>query len=306
LENVDLHLKLTEGMHSWLHCHGIGTLERARELVDANLTGWDGGTIVPGYTIVTDYERDCWYRFAPDEATLVDRLFSGFCGDVTWPGLTDSEACAVCAADSICSLARESFRAAVARTRHYPFDRRTDYFYLRQHVLRSTINMVVFTRSAIEVRCPFFDYSVISFLFSLPSHVRRTTDFYRHVIHRRAPSMTTVPYDRDNQLPTPDRFRYYRHAALERGKRLLGRRIPSLKATRPWLYADYEEYLRTDLREWAEGILFDPRSGERGLFNQEAVRSLWERHLSGNELWTIGKIAPLIEIERVMRMIDEF
>jgi asparagine synthase (glutamine-hydrolysing) len=40
---------------------------------------------------------------------------------------------------------------------------------------------------------------------------------------------------------------------------------------------------------------------ERGLFDPAAVRALWDRHVSGKELWTIGKVAPLITIELVLR-----
>lgn len=68
----------------------------------------------------------------------------------------------------------------------------------------------------------------------------------------------------------------------------------------------YEHYLRTDLRAWSEGILFDGRLNERELFDSTAVRALWERHQRGNELWTIGKIAPLISVELVIRaLLDE-
>lgn len=63
---------------------------------------------------------------------------------------------------------------------------------------------------------------------------------------------------------------------------------------------------RTDLRAWAEGILFDPRARQRGLFDPDTVRALWERHLRGQKLWTIGKIAPLMTIELVLRgLIDD-
>jgi asparagine synthase (glutamine-hydrolysing) len=67
------------------------------------------------------------------------------------------------------------------------------------------------------------------------------------------------------------------------------------------LYADYEEYLRKDLRPWVEELLFGKHSLIRDWFDRAAVRSLWERHLSGRELWTIGKLMPLVTIEQVMR-----
>jgi len=74
-----------------------------------------------------------------------------------------------------------------------------------------------------------------------------------------------------------------------------------LYSQRATLYADYEEYLRRDLRAWAENILFDPRTEQRGIFNMAFVRSLIARHMSGREQWTIGKIAPLITFEMMMR-----
>jgi asparagine synthase (glutamine-hydrolysing) len=40
-ENLDFHLELTEGFHSWIHIHGMSTLPLAREIMQVNLTGWD-------------------------------------------------------------------------------------------------------------------------------------------------------------------------------------------------------------------------------------------------------------------------
>ena len=38
-----------------------------------------------------------------------------------------------------------------------------------------------------------------------------------------------------------------------------------------------------------------------GLFDPDAVCALWHRHLSGKELWTVGKIAPIISLELTLR-----
>jgi asparagine synthase (glutamine-hydrolysing) len=67
------------------------------------------------------------------------------------------------------------------------------------------------------------------------------------------------------------------------------------------LYADYENYLRGDLRAWARDILFDKRTLERGIFNPQFIRSIWERHQSSQELHTIGKIAPVMTYEMMLR-----
>lgn len=302
LEHTDLHLALTEGQHSWMHGHGMSTLDQARELIDVHLSGWDGGTTMGGR--IGEYETDDQYRHAPDEATLCQRFYEGFCRSFAWPGLTDDEARSLFSApgqSELANLARESFAAVLASTAHYPLPYRSDYFYILQHVRRSTQNMIVFQRSAFEVRCPFFDYDLISFLYGLPERLFASPDFHRAVITRRMPDLALIPNEKTDELPHSNRLLRRSHAFVQRAKRGVNRIIGPVFPTRVRLYADYERYLRTDLRQWAEAILFDRRTCERGLFNSSEVHKLWERHLRGDELWTIGKIAPLITIELVIR-----
>ena len=307
LDHAKLHLALTEGMHSWMHAHGLSTLADARTMIDVNLSGWDGGTILGGY--LDDYEPDRAYRHAPSEPDLVQRLYDAFCRSLTWPGLREAEAHTLFSGrdgSEMPRLAFESFRDELGRTRHYSADRRADYFYVQQHVLRSTVNQIVFSRAAFEVRCPFFDYDFLSFVYSLPEPIRATPALHRAVITRRLPHLARVPHERNDRLPHESRLLRYSHALLQRGKNRIHRHLLPVFPPRPRLYADYEQYLRTDLRAWAEDILFAPRTADRGLFDQTAVRALWARHQRGDELWTIGKIAPLITIELVVRaLLDE-
>ncbi|MCC7368645.1 MAG: hypothetical protein IT306_09490 [Chloroflexi bacterium] len=304
-EYASLHLALTEGMHSWIHAHGMSTLDRARELIDVNLSGWDGGTTLGGY--IVDYDRDSVYRHPPSELDLAQRLFDAFCQRATWPGLTEAEEATLLGSRfrHLRGLAFDSFREELARSAHYTPDRRADWFYIRQRVLRSTVNMVVFTRSAIEVRCPFFDYDFLTFLYALPEEIRTTPHLQRAVITRRAPHLARVPCDRDDRLPHANPLIRRPHAAVQRVKSAVNRRIAPIFPSRPRLYADYEQYLRTDLRGWGEQVLFSPRTEARGLFDPEAVRALWNRHQAGTELWTIGKIAPLMTMELVLRALHD-
>lgn len=308
LEHLDLHFALTEGMHSWMHMHGINTLADARRWIDVNLSGWDGGTVLGGLAIVGDYARDMFFKSPQNEVTLTQKTFDAFCSEITWPGLTESEANTLFNNQGnadLCGLAFDSFREQFARTQHYPPERRGAFFFIDQHNRRSTQNMVVFTRAAIEVRCPFFDYELISFLYSLPTQMRGSSKFQREIITRRMPHLALVPNEKDNRLPHTNALIHTPHALVQRAKRLINRRWRSVFPDYPRLYADYEHYLRTDLRAWAEGILFDKRTQARGLFDPAAVHALWERHQSGKELWTIGKIAPLITLEMVFRNLVE-
>jgi asparagine synthase (glutamine-hydrolysing) len=306
LEYTDLHFALTEGMHSWMHGHGMSTLDEARRLVDVNLSGWDGGTIMGGSI---DFYRDELYRQAPSELDLAQRFFDAFCQRFTWPGLTEAEAASLCRGGRVNGwdrLAFDSLREELAATRQYRPERRADYFYIEQVLRRSLINQVVFTRSAIEVRCPYFDYPFVDFMYSLPDIIRTVPALRRTLITRHLPRLATVPHEKDDRLPHVNPLRYHAHALRQRARSWVHRHGLPIFPARPRLYADYEEYLRTDLRDWAEAILFDPRTQDRGLFDPIAVRALWDRHLAGNELWTIGKIAPMITIELALRtFLDE-
>lgn len=303
LDYVDLHMALTEGMHSWIHMHGIHTLQAAREWIDVALSGWDGGTVFRG--ILISYGRDPFYRHAPTEVDLLQRLYEAFCQRFTWPGLTEAEAASLfrCRPEWR-GLAFDSLWEELARTAHYPPDRRVDYFYIQQVDRRQFQNQIVFPRSAFEVRCPFFDYGLIDFIYSLPPSIRNGPALTRAVLTRRAPLLALVPYEGDDRLPHA--HLYALSALWQRGRSWINRHLGPLFPELLTLYADYEEYLRTDLRAWAEDLLFGPQVLSRDLFDEETVRGLWRRHLSGQELWTIGKIAPLMNIELVLRHFSRF
>ncbi|HSL87308.1 MAG TPA: hypothetical protein VK861_10275, partial [Bacteroidales bacterium] len=48
-----------------------------------------------------------------------------------------------------------------------------------------------------------------------------------------------------------------------------------------------------------------PRTLDRGIFESEGLQSLFNRHQSGHEEWTIGKVAPLITFEMMLRYLLE-
>jgi asparagine synthase (glutamine-hydrolysing) len=303
LDHSPLHIALTDGQHGWHHLHGMTTLDAAEESIDVNLTGWGGGTLLAAYLLSESLHGGPQPGPAESEQALVDQLYLAFCHRFTWPGLTDPEAASVlrqCDWVPLDGLAYGSLAASIAATRSFPDDLRPDFYYTLQHDRRSTLNLVVFHRAAMDVRCPYFDYDVIDYVYGLPTSVRLDQRLRWTIMERRMPHLARVPHDRDWRLPmnqSPLRaIHHIGRAAMAR----INTRLPwfSLPAT---LYADYEMYLRTDLREWAEDLLLSPRATDRGLFDPEGVRALWDRHLGGRELWTIGKIAPLMTIELVMR-----
>ncbi len=299
LDYVDRHLALTEGFHSWVHAHGISTLDAARDWIDVNLSGWDGGTVMGyGGSIEPRQIR------AADDLALTTYLFELFNQVCTWPGLTEAEEQILyppALRRQLQGAAFDSLREALRPYLGLRPDIRAELFYVRQHCGRLTHNMMAFYRSHVEVRFPFFDYQLFDFLYSLPSELRGDRVLYRAVLQRETPALALIPYNYDELLPTSRSWLRSAHGLVTKVRHRAQRHWPGLFPARHTLYADYEAYLRGELRPWAESILFDRRVAERGLFEPRSLRALMARHVSGQEQWTIGKIAPLITYEMMLR-----
>jgi asparagine synthase (glutamine-hydrolysing) len=290
------HLDLVEGAHSWIHAHGLSILPEARQLIDVNLSGFEDG-------VMTGHLERTPIIYAPDEEALVNAMFHYYTQQHSWPGLTESEAQGLYT-DDYSSLARDaavdSLRAELARFAHPDTRLRGLFFNIRNHDRRMILNSVIFNSSHIEVRCPFNDYRLVEWTASLPAEIKNGKWLHRAILSRVAPALAVIPYDKDYRLPTTNHLVRTAHAAFDRGVGVLQKQF-GLGRPRPTLYADYENYLRGELRDWAEAILFDKRTLARGIFRPEALRSLMDRHLAGHEEWTIGKIAPIMTIEMMLR-----
>ncbi len=293
-DHVALHLQLTDGFQSWLHMHGITMLPRLREMMDFNLTGWDGGTVMGHADHINPI-----YNHPIDFETILVENYQQFTRAYTWPGLTDAEERLLFApayAKQMVGLAFDSMRQELLPFWDFRREYAAEYFYIANHCWRLTQHMITVTRAYLEVRFPFWDYALIDYMYSLPPALRRDQLLYRHIITGQTPKLATIPRDSDELWPTTRPLLRDTQSLVLRGSRKLG-----LHRYRPTLYADYENYLRGDLRAWAEAILFDKRVSQRGLYDMAFVRSLMKRHVAGHEPWTIGKVASLISLELLLR-----
>lgn len=298
IENFDFHLELTEGYHSWIHAHGISTLGIAKNVMDVNLTGFGGGMVMGKHLIEPKLYK------AVDDLALTTYLFYKFNQKYTWPSLNEAEENMLYTAplrNRLRGLAYESFCEELNPFLNYRPDIKSELFYLHNHERRLTLNYITFTRSHLEVRIPFYDYDLIDFMYSLPADYRMELRIFRPVMQKLIPELSWIPYERDEMLPTTNTLIRSGHAAIVKMKRRVNRHIWKFFPEYFTLYADYENYLRQDLRAWAEDILFDNKTASREFFNPSYLRSLMNRHLSGMEEATIGKIAPLITYEMMLR-----
>ena len=299
LDTVDQHMELTEGFHSWIHSHGINILPQARQWIDVHLTGWDGGTVMGHNDSIEPQQIN-----TVDNTALLNRLFYLFNQKYTWPSITEGEE-KFLYHDSIkknlSGLAFDSFRDEFQNFTNLRQDIRGEVFYIRNHCRRLTQNLNTFYQAFIEVRYPFFDYDLLEFLYSLPSEIRGHKKLYRSVIQKEIPRYVWVPDASDRIFPSSSNFVREVHSLWNKSKNKVNQYTFKIFPEPFTLYADYENYLRYELREWAEGILFDSRTIERGIFNPDFLKTLMNRHLSLNEEWTIGKIAPIITYEMMLR-----
>jgi asparagine synthase (glutamine-hydrolysing) len=198
-------------------------------------------------------------------------------------------------------LAFDSFRLELHRLGNYPREQRAEYFNILSHNRRTTQNYVAFNSCHFENRLPGYDYQLFEFVYSFSLSRRPHRRLQQDVIECIDPRLARIPQARDGLLFTRCATPRVTHHIVTRLKQRANRHIRPIFREPTLLYADYENWLRHELRPWAEDLLFDGRLAERGIFSPDAVRSLFERHMSGQELHTVGKIAPIMTFEMMMR-----
>ncbi len=293
----DFHLELTEGFHSWIHAHGISILDQVRSLIDINLTGFGGEESA------IDWGDQALLQ-APDDIAFSSRLFYLLCQETTWPSINEAEEKFLFSpkiSAQMCGLAFDSFCSELAKYDYLPYAQRAAYFALCNPTRRLFQYFTVFHRSHFEQRFPFYDYPYFEFVYALPPEMLFKRKLRRAIILEMMPHLAYVPYDKDNLPITGSKLSRTAAKLIQKSKSFANRYVPSVFPEYTTLYADYENWLRNELQEWGKNILLGDWTLQRGIFNPEFLRSLWRRHQSGLEVHTIGKIAPIITLEMMMR-----
>ena len=293
-EYADFHLELAEGFHSWIHAHGISILEQVRPLIDVNLTGLHGAEL--------NWEDLGLYQ-AQDDDAFTCKLFYSLSQETTWPSLNDVEERLLYSpsiASQMVGLAFDSFRAELARWDHLPYERRAMQFSCATD-RRLYQYYTVFHRSHFEQRFPFYDYRYFEFVHALPPQMLFKRRLRKAVILKRMPSLARIPYDKDNLPIKSGALAVLAAKAIQKSESYMNRHVAHLFPEYTPLYADYENWLRAELREWGENILLGERTLQRDFFSPEFLQSLWLRHQSGLEVNIIGKLAPLMTYEMMLR-----
>jgi asparagine synthase (glutamine-hydrolysing) len=294
---VDFHLELTEGYHSWIHAHGISILDQVRPSIEVNLTGFGGGQSA------VDWEDPALLQMQ-DDIAFSGRLFYLLSQETTWPSLNETEERFLFSpriASQMRGLAFDSFRSELAKYNYPSYEKRAAYFALCNPDRRLFQYYTVFHRSHFEQRFPFYDYRYFEFVYALPPEMLFKRRLRRAIILRMMRPLARIPYDKDDLPITNSEASHIAAKLIQKSKSFINRHMAPIFPEYATLYADYENWLRNELRDWGENILLGERTLQRSIFNPEFLRSLWRRHQSGLEVHTIGKIAPIMTYEMMLR-----
>jgi asparagine synthase (glutamine-hydrolysing) len=262
--------------------------------MDVNLTGHRGDALLGARAL--SFARDI--VGAIDDVDFVARMYHHLTQGFSWPGYTEAEAKLLFSEtfySQIRDLAFQSLSRELSKLDGFDYAHRLDFFNAIHQASRLSNMNLVYQRTFFEARYAFCDYALNDFVFSLPVEYRLRDRLYLAVINREIPEVTWVPRDTDERLLTDRRLIREAHGLWQKvHQHVTGRR------RRP-IHEDPEGWLQRDLCDWAEELLFDPRTLERGIFNPAFLRSIFERHMSGREVHTIGKIAPIMTYEMMLR-----
>lgn len=291
-----LHMALVEGQHTWTNAHAMLVLPRARELFDVSLSGV-GGVVLSGFLIPSAMAN------APDQQAFVAAMADFYMNRHSWPSLSEYEARQIFsprAPHDLLGLAFQSLEAELVEYDHPKRELASFFFGMENHDRRLIGSIISYKNSHFENRLPYYDYSLVELSARLPYEWRYRRGMKWRFLQRFAPAFTLIPHDKDLRLPTHSRVLRRLHRLIERNTRAI-RRLAGSPPVNRTLHTDFETDLRGPLRPWAESILLDDRTLSRGIFNPATIRSLLARHMSGKEVHTIGKLAPIMTYELMLR-----
>ncbi len=174
------------------------------------------------------------------------------------------------------------------------------YFDLKQRVPRMTINGVDVVRNKTTVRLPFTDNDLVEFSLTIPPHLRYQRQLMNRTFIQYFPEYAKIPIAQ-TQLPMM-------HCARElmvRNKQFIqwhlrNRGLEKLAGpvTRP--YKDYNNWFRTTLRSWVEGILLDNTTLNRGYLKSDEIKKLVHDHMAGKNYAV--RLSAILSIELSHRL----
>jgi asparagine synthase (glutamine-hydrolysing) len=304
-EWADTHTALTECFHCLFHSHGLSFCPEIARQIDVNLSGCGGDLMMGGGFLMPEVlaRRGDW-AFAEDSlhAFLRDSHGRSVRRDADEALLFEPEFLARREMG-----VREGFREVFRTFLCARPEIATDCFHMSHRDRRMIQYFLVFSRPYFESQTPFFDFDLLDYLYSLPPEFRIGRRLQIDLSDLLAPRSMRVPWQKTGAVPSRRRGWEKSWNELKLGLAWRAEKISRGRIGPPrYGYADYAGWIRADLRDWIEDVLFSPRAASREVFRTEGIRSCWDAHLAGtaDHTYVIGMLISyelLLQQARAMR-----
>jgi asparagine synthase (glutamine-hydrolysing) len=289
LDKAENGVRITDGMGNLVNLHAIAALEDETRYAKVLYKGFLGDAML-GFGLRPRY----WADYAEED--LVEAHLEAYRDyNVLIYDFPEHDALFTPAFQRQVggSIRSDYLAAALATGSHQLADQRI-YLDLTQRVPRMTINGVAVVRDLAVARLPFADNDLVDFSLTLPPYMRYERSLVSRAFAEAFPRLAKVPVTstgypltacaRDLAL----RARQLAHWHLD--KRGMGWVTGPLR--RP--YKDYNKWFRTVLRGMVEDTLLSPHSLGRGYFRPEAIRSVVEKQMAGeNHAVRLGSLMAI-------------
>ena len=176
------------------------------------------------------------------------------------------------------------------------FDR-FDYTDLTQRIRRFNLVGSVLLRAYCPTLQPFFHPDVFSLVTQCPPKWRvKEKPLLRKLLHRLAPQLDDVPWERTDLPPNAGMLRILARYAERKARSRFSPPQPS-RTPRRGVAIDYRRWLLTDpaIQDFVRDLLLGPRHAQRGYFEPAHVRTLVEGQIAGrtDQLPLLGRLMSL-------------
>ncbi len=190
---------------------------------------------------------------------------------------------------------RDDFKQGMLASGAKQMTDQRSYFDLTQRVPRMTINGVEVVRNRAAVRLPFIDNDLVEFSLKIPPYLRINRDLANRAFIDNYPRFAKIPIAQTHlPMMTCARDIWLRNIQFVQWH-LRNRGLNKLAGPVSRPYKDYNTWFRTNLRNWVEETLLNPRTLDRGYLQPSAIKKIVTEHMAGKN--NTVRIGSLMSIE---------
>jgi asparagine synthase (glutamine-hydrolysing) len=289
LELSEKAVRATDGLGNIVNLHVLAPLEARTQCPDVLFKGFMGDALL-GFALKRQMWADC-------DADTRHRLHLGVHagqGVVNYDQAAQARFFTPSFQSQVKGALCQTYRNGLESSGASQMANQRLFFDLTQRVPRMTLNGVEAARTRTIVRLPFCDNDVVDFALTVPPGFLFERFLARAALIRSAPKLAQIPLAGTGRPLT----------ACARDLLVQGRQLADWHLRRcglGWLasrgrrpYKDYDAWFRNGLRPWAERVLLDPRTLDRGYFEPAYVRGLVDEQAAGaNHAVRIGALLTL-------------